>query len=71
MSRAGDLLENPATGERAVVRVGTEETGGGLAVAAIHVSPDAHRASPQPDGRHHARDRPGPARGVPEGGGRR
>jgi hypothetical protein len=30
MSRAGEVYENPVTGERAVVRVGTEETGGEL-----------------------------------------
>jgi quercetin dioxygenase-like cupin family protein len=39
MSRAGDVGENPITGERAVVRVGTEETGGELLVADVYVRP--------------------------------
>jgi len=39
MLRAGDVLENPVTGERAVVRVGTEESGGELLVADLHVRP--------------------------------
>ena len=39
MSKAGDVFENPITGERAVVRVGTEESGGELLVADLHVSP--------------------------------
>jgi quercetin dioxygenase-like cupin family protein len=39
MLRAGDVLENPVTGERAVVRVGTEESGGKLLVADLHVRP--------------------------------
>ena len=39
MSRAGDTLENPVTGERAVVRVGTEETGGERLVADLYVRP--------------------------------
>jgi mannose-6-phosphate isomerase-like protein (cupin superfamily) len=39
MSRAGDVFENPVTGERVVVRVGTEESGGGLLVADLHVRP--------------------------------
>ena len=34
MSRAGDVNENPITGERAVVRVGTEDSGGDLLVSA-------------------------------------
>jgi hypothetical protein len=33
MSRAGDVAENPVTGERVVVRVGTEDSGGALLVA--------------------------------------
>jgi hypothetical protein len=32
-SRAGDVSENPVTGERVVVRVGTEDSGGELLVA--------------------------------------
>jgi quercetin dioxygenase-like cupin family protein len=39
MLRAGDVLENPVTGERAVVRVGTAESGGELLVADLHVRP--------------------------------
>jgi quercetin dioxygenase-like cupin family protein len=38
MSRAGDVYENPVTGERAIVRVG-EESGGELTVADLYVSP--------------------------------
>jgi quercetin dioxygenase-like cupin family protein len=50
MSRAGDVIENPVTGERVVVRVGTEDSGGDLlaidgyvkpggAVTGVHVHP--------------------------------
>ena len=39
MSRAGDVIENPATGERVVVRVGTENSGGGLLVTEGYVKP--------------------------------
>ncbi len=39
MSRAGDVYENPVTGERAVVRIGTEETGGELLVVDLYVRP--------------------------------
>jgi quercetin dioxygenase-like cupin family protein len=39
MSRAGDVAENPATGERVVVRVGTEDSGGALLVAELFVRP--------------------------------
>ena len=39
MSRAGDVIENPVTGERAVVRLGTEETGGELLVVEAFVRP--------------------------------
>jgi quercetin dioxygenase-like cupin family protein len=39
MSRAGDVFENPVTGERGVVRVGTEESGGELLVAELFISP--------------------------------
>lgn len=39
MSKAGDVYENPVTGERAVIRVGTEESGGGLLVADLYVRP--------------------------------
>ena len=30
MSKAGDTIENPVTGERIVVRIGTEDSGGEL-----------------------------------------
>jgi quercetin dioxygenase-like cupin family protein len=39
MSKAGDVFENPATGERGVVRVGTEESGGELLVSDLYVRP--------------------------------
>lgn len=39
MSRAGDVAENPVTGERVVVRVGTEDSGGELLVAELLVRP--------------------------------
>lgn len=39
MSRAGDVVENPVTGERAVVRVGTDETGGRSLVVELFVQP--------------------------------
>jgi quercetin dioxygenase-like cupin family protein len=39
MSRAGDVIENPVTGERAVVVVGTAETNGQLLVADLFVRP--------------------------------
>ena len=39
MSRAGDVIENPVTGERVVVRVGTEETRGELLVVEGFIKP--------------------------------
>jgi quercetin dioxygenase-like cupin family protein len=39
MSKAGDTIENPVTGERAVVRVGTEESEGQLVVSDLYVKP--------------------------------
>ena len=39
MSRAGEVYENPVTGEWAVVRVGTEETGGKLSISDLYISP--------------------------------
>jgi len=39
MSKAGEVYENPVTGERAVVRAGTEETGGGHLVVDLYVAP--------------------------------
>ncbi len=39
MSRAGDVIENPVTGERAMVRGGTEDSDGELLVAELFVKP--------------------------------
>lgn len=39
MVKAGDVLENPVTGERGVIRVGTEESGGELLVVDLYVRP--------------------------------
>jgi quercetin dioxygenase-like cupin family protein len=39
MSRAGDVIENPVTGERVVVRVGTEDSGGDLLAVDGYVKP--------------------------------
>ena len=39
MSRAGEIYENPVTGERAIIRVGTEESGGELSISDLYVSP--------------------------------
>ena len=39
MSKAGDTIENPITGERVVVRVGTEDSGGDLLAAESYVLP--------------------------------
>ena len=39
MSKAGDTIENPVTGERIVVRVGTEDSGGELLVVDGYVLP--------------------------------
>ena len=38
-TRAGEVYENPVTGERAVIRVGTEESGGELLVNDLYVRP--------------------------------
>ncbi len=45
MSRAGDINENPITGERAVVRVGTEDSGGDLLVCDVYVRPGGRAAA--------------------------
>lgn len=45
MSKAGEVYENPVTGERAVVRVGTEESGGELLVLDLYVRPGCMAAS--------------------------
>jgi quercetin dioxygenase-like cupin family protein len=39
MSKAGDVFENPVTGERAVVRIGTGQTAGELLVADLYIRP--------------------------------
>jgi quercetin dioxygenase-like cupin family protein len=39
MSKAGDVVENPVTGERGVVRIGTEQTGGELLVVDLYIRP--------------------------------
>src|SRR5262249_26392090 len=39
MSKAGDVFENPVTGERGVARIGTAETGGELLVADLYIRP--------------------------------
>ena len=39
MSKAGDVIENPATGERIVVRVGTEDSGGELLMVDGYIRP--------------------------------
>jgi quercetin dioxygenase-like cupin family protein len=39
MSKSGEVRVNPVTGERAVIRIGTEETGGELLVADLYIRP--------------------------------
>ena len=39
MAKAGDVFENPVTGERAVVRLGNEDTGEDRLVADLYVKP--------------------------------
>jgi quercetin dioxygenase-like cupin family protein len=39
MSKAGDVIENPVTGERVVVRVGTEDSGGDLLAVDGYIRP--------------------------------
>jgi quercetin dioxygenase-like cupin family protein len=39
MAKAGEVFENPVTGERAVVRLGTEDTGGDRVVVDLYVKP--------------------------------
>jgi hypothetical protein len=39
MSKAGHVVENPVTGERGVVRIGTEQTGGELLVVDLYIRP--------------------------------
>ena len=40
MAKAGDVFENPVTGERAVVRLGNEDTGEDRAVVDLYAKPD-------------------------------
>jgi quercetin dioxygenase-like cupin family protein len=39
MSKAGEVYENPVTGERVVVRLGTEESGGEHLIVDLYVAP--------------------------------
>src|SRR5262245_36952023 len=39
VTTTGDVIENPVTGERGVVRVGTAETGGARAVVDLYIRP--------------------------------
>jgi quercetin dioxygenase-like cupin family protein len=39
MSKAGDFFQNPVTGEAAIVRIGTQESGGELLVADLYLAP--------------------------------
>jgi quercetin dioxygenase-like cupin family protein len=39
MSKAGDFFQNPVTGETAIVRVGTHESGGELLIADLYLAP--------------------------------
>ena len=41
MLKAGEVYENLVTGERAVIRVGTEETGGELIIVDVYLRPGA------------------------------
>jgi quercetin dioxygenase-like cupin family protein len=45
MSRAGEVYENPITGERVVIRLGTEETHGELLVADLYITPGGRVAA--------------------------
>jgi hypothetical protein len=39
MSKVGEVIENPVTGERAVARIGTEQTDGELLVVDLYIWP--------------------------------
>jgi hypothetical protein len=39
MSKGGDVIENPVTGEREMVRIGTEQTDGELLVVDLYIWP--------------------------------
>lgn len=46
MLKRGEVYENPVTGERAVVRVGTVETKGARLVVNLHLRPGARVPAP-------------------------
>lgn len=46
MFKRGEVYENPVTGERAVVRVGTAETNGARLVADLYLRPGARVSAP-------------------------
>jgi len=46
MTRRGDVFENPVTGERAVVRIGTADTTGNRLVVDLYLRPGARVAAP-------------------------
>jgi len=46
MLKRGEVYENPVTGERAVVRVGTAETQGARLVVDLHLRPGARVSAP-------------------------
>jgi hypothetical protein len=52
MSKAGDIVENPVTGERAVARVGTEESGGELLEVDLYVRPGGAVVGERGQGSH-------------------
>ena len=39
MSKVGDVIENPVTGEREMVRIGTEQTYGELQIVDLYIWP--------------------------------
>jgi hypothetical protein len=44
--KRGEVYENPVTGERAAVRVGTAETNGARLVVDLHLRPGARVPAP-------------------------
>ncbi len=50
MSKAGQVIENPVTGERAVVRVGKEEPEGEFLVVDAYVRPGGAVRRARPSG---------------------
>lgn len=47
MVKAGEVYENPVTGERAVVRIGTDTSGGELLVVDLYIRPAGAAAGRQ------------------------